>query len=213
MLNLIKVALGSKSTEDFYDRFAQQYSSNTTFSQKHIEAAKYIDSLLEHTYIAVDFGCGAGHMSLALAEVGNNHVIGVDISQSMLKVARERDEKKLVEWIHIDSNVFSFDDASIDMVLMMSVATHLKEKELIQLLRETNRILKQGGHIVVTAYPDYLKKNSRVRVYELLSILKRLTYVHNHVKTVPLAKKLSEAGFQNVFYVSRYSLLIGQKLT
>jgi len=59
---------------------------------------------------ALDIGCGSGGTSLMLAEsVGPDGAVwGVDVSQPMLKLARQRTEAKNIRFIEADASAYAF---------------------------------------------------------------------------------------------------------
>jgi SAM-dependent methyltransferase len=67
----------------------------------------------------IDIGCGCGSTSLVLADrVGHHgHVLGVDISDPMLALARTRIQGRVqVEFNNADASVFEFPNGSADLM-------------------------------------------------------------------------------------------------
>jgi SAM-dependent methyltransferase len=139
-----------------------------------------MDPLIRERDLQVlDIGCGAGNMHHHLDRYGT--VKGVEIDPRPVAVAHERG-------YDVDqgdaSQGLAYDDASFDLVTALDVIEHNEDDMAI--LREAYRILKPGGHLVVTvpalqwlwSYNDEI--NAHVRRYT----------------TGELRQKLGQVGFR-----------------
>ena len=119
---------------------------------------------------ALDFGCGVGRLARALAS-RFGHVDGVDISEEMIRRARElnRDRPRLT---FTTSAEVPFADETFDFVCSLLVLQHLPSRELaLHYVREFVRVLRQGGLAVFqvpTALPPSARRQLRRRAYALL---------------------------------------------
>src|ERR1051326_252872 len=86
----------------------------------------------------LDVGCGTGRYSVALAELGWT-VTGVDISEDMLRRARERG----VDAVRADAATLPFAAESFDAAV--SLWTHTDVEELARVLGEIARELLDVG--------------------------------------------------------------------
>ncbi len=96
----------------------------------------------------LDVGCGTGNFSLKLAKKGCQ-VTGIDLSDQMLNLAREKTKK---ENLHIDyypMNVYDlqFPDQYFDAVF--SMATFEFVKDLEKAMMEMFRVCKDQGQILI----------------------------------------------------------------
>ena len=112
------------------------------------EALHYLDDLgLEVTKgRALDFGCGAGRLTQALA-VEFNEVVGVDISYSMVDCARrynEQGERCSFE-VNTSDDLALFDDASFDLIYTNRTLQHIPPEATTRYIAEFLRILRPGG--------------------------------------------------------------------
>ncbi len=103
--------------------------------------------------VCVDLGSGRGTDVLRLAEqVGPaGRAYGIDITDSMLDKARKTARKLGVanaEFLRADLEALPLDDASVDWVTSNCVLNHASDKPRVW--REIARILKPGGHFVVS---------------------------------------------------------------
>lgn len=96
----------------------------------------------------LDVGCGTGNFSIKLAEMGCK-VIGVDVSEEMLKIAREKIREKglNIEFHQIDVYDISFNDNEFDAVFSMAAFEFIKEPK--QAYNEMFRVLKPGGQLLI----------------------------------------------------------------
>ena len=95
--------------------------------------------------LIVDVGCGTGRFSEPLAERFSARVLGVDPSEQMLDVAREKTRSDRVEFRRSTAESLPFAPATADMVFMSMVFHHLQDAGAA--VRECRRILRSGGHV------------------------------------------------------------------
>jgi SAM-dependent methyltransferase len=94
----------------------------------------------------LDFGCGAGRLSQALAEHADE-VIGLDVSAPMLATARslDRSDGRASFVLSEDPDLRAFPDGSFDLVFTERVLQHLPRPVLEGYLAEFVRVLRPGG--------------------------------------------------------------------
>ncbi|WP_042439382.1 class I SAM-dependent methyltransferase [Clostridium amazonitimonense] len=95
----------------------------------------------------LDFGCGAGRNTVALAEDGFQ-VYGVDYSEECVKITKQRCEKLKNSRVMIKQNNSTdipIEDNVLDSVIACGSLfyTNLQDRKL--LLKNINRVLKNGG--------------------------------------------------------------------
>jgi len=106
---------------------------------------------------AIDFGCGAGRSTRFLRRLGFD-VVGVDISEDMLKKARQLDPEgdyRLIE----DGNLSQFKDSSYDLALSAFTFDNIPTMEKkVKNLKGIRRLLKSEGRIVnLVSSPEIYK--------------------------------------------------------
>ena len=126
---------------------------------------------------ALDFGCGVGRLTRALAKRHEN-VSGVDVSQVMLDEARKLNaELGNVQWLLNDRPDLSlFDDASFELVYTNVVLQHLPTAEAaLAYIREFFRVTRPGG-TVIFQLPTHIALKQRLqprrRAYAILRTLR-----------------------------------------
>lgn len=100
----------------------------------------------------LDLACGTGDFSVAIAErLESGHVTGVDLSEGMLKVMEEKVAREglgsKVSAELGDGEDLHFPDASFDRVTIAFGIRNFEDKA--KGLRETLRVLKPGGRLVI----------------------------------------------------------------
>jgi ubiquinone/menaquinone biosynthesis C-methylase UbiE len=99
----------------------------------------------------LDFGCGSGSISRALADVGYA-VSGCDLSPGMIRMARKTSVESAapISWIEIDASAacLPFEDRSFDVIIASSVFEYLSDP-LIS-LRQLRRVVRDDGLLLCT---------------------------------------------------------------
>ncbi|MBC7195151.1 MAG: methyltransferase domain-containing protein, partial [Caldisericia bacterium] len=136
------------SNKEIFDDIANKYDLwfETPLGKKVFESEKRaIENLIDNgeNKLAVDLGIGTGLFTQILREKGYR-VIGIDISEEMLKIAKNRGFK--VYKGDLNDPLF-FESESIDFVFSMTSIEFLKNPE--KLFREVNRILKKDGKFLL----------------------------------------------------------------
>ncbi|MEC7584318.1 MAG: methyltransferase domain-containing protein [Planctomycetota bacterium] len=95
---------------------------------------------------ALDFGCGYGRLTQALAGYFPE-VVGVDIAESMLEGARAIDRSGgKCQFVHnTEADLSCFEDASFDFVMTTLVLQHMQPRYSMAYVREFLRVLRPGG--------------------------------------------------------------------
>jgi SAM-dependent methyltransferase len=121
----------------------------------------------------LDFGCGVGRLTQAIAR-RFSETIGVDISEAMLARASKLNAHVPNCRFHLNRqpDLSRYESNSFDFVYTNKVLQHLKQKQAIRLLiTEFVRVLKPGG-LAVFQVPAYIPPRRRIqprrRVYHLL---------------------------------------------
>ncbi|MET0348837.1 MAG: methyltransferase domain-containing protein [Rhizobacter sp.] len=127
-------------------------------------------ALLRGAGRVLDVGCGAGHLSFAVAP-GVGEVVASDLSPGMLAaVQAEAERRGLANLVthQASAEALPFDDAAFDAVCTRFSAHHWAD--LTAGLAEIRRVLKPGGRLVVIdiVSPDDPLLDSHLQTLELL---------------------------------------------
>ena len=117
----------------------------------------------------LDVATGTGQQAFAFAKRGHD-VIGVDLTESMLEIARKNNKGGLVKFETADATLLRFETNSFD-VSCISFALHdmppnIREK----VLQEMVRITKPNGIIVIVDYDLPSNKISRALIYHFITL-------------------------------------------
>ncbi|MDJ0508275.1 MAG: class I SAM-dependent methyltransferase [Crocosphaera sp.] len=98
---------------------------------------------------ALDFGCGAGRLTQALAPYFDQ-VYGVDISTSMLELANKYNsyQHKCQYYLNETDNLKLFEDNHFDFIYSNITLQHMKPMYSQKYIQEFVRILSPGGILV-----------------------------------------------------------------
>ena len=125
---------------------------------------------------ALDFGCGAGRLTRALARRFET-AVGVDISEEMVATARRlnRDMPGCRFRVEDSTELRGQEDSSFDLVYTTLVLQHLPRKLVEVYVMELLRVTAPGG-LLVFALPDRIAWPYRLgltrRLYRLLRLLR-----------------------------------------
>jgi FkbM family methyltransferase len=119
--------------------------------------------------LALDFGCGAGRLSRALAEYFKR-VIGVDVSASMIAAARElnADVSNIEFRENASPRIEGVADASVDFVFSHIVLQHIPRTLALDYVAEFFRVLAPGG-AAVFQFVDGVDDSLRGRLFGVAS--------------------------------------------
>lgn len=99
-----------------------------------------------HGRIVVDFGCGEGVLIRTLRDLGAADVIGVDIDERLLAMARGSGASRLIHGSVEQLRVIK----SCDCIVAANVAAYFSDAEDRAFYGEVSRLLSPGGTLVIT---------------------------------------------------------------
>jgi len=117
----------------------------------------------------LDVACGTGVLAMAAAErVGPaGKVVGLDVNEDMLKVARRKSER--IEWKEGRAESLGFPDASFDAVVSQFGFMFFTDR--VAALREMMRVLRPGGRLAVAVCDSLERSPGYAALAELLQRL------------------------------------------
>jgi len=159
---------------------------------------------LKEGEIVLDLGSGGGiDVFFASKKVGpNGKIIGVDMTEKMIKKSRETAKKygyKNVEFRLGEIENLPIEDNSVDVIISNCVINLSPDKKKV--FREAYRVLKSGGRIMISdlvtegELPEEVKKSFDAWAGCIAGALEKNDYL----------EKIRKAGFKNVRIVSESS--------
>lgn len=122
-----------------------------------VEAAIHINRYLSaKNYIkgkrVLDVACGEGYGAKLLKLWGAQEVVGVDISEESISVAKKQFADEGIEFVQHSAEQLPFDNDSFDVVVSFETIEHVENAD--SFLQEITRVLKFGGIAVVSCPND-----------------------------------------------------------
>lgn len=144
----LAVSTYNKIAKDYDQQYFDDISNNPLldlFIEKLPRGAKVLDA-----------GCGPGQNSAYMRKKGIN-VTGIDLSQEMLTIARNKVSG--IDFLEMDLRHLDFEEKAFDGILAAYSLIHIPMEELPETLKGLHRILKPGGILAViaqTGKPDQI---------------------------------------------------------
>ncbi len=137
---------------DQYATIAQKYKKAKLHPWRvHIEEFTLFHLLGDLTGLSVlDMACGEGHYTRKLKQRGAEHVVGVDLSESMIELAREQEVRQPlgVKYVCLDAAEFTPVEP-FDVVAAAYLLNYARTPaQLFDMARAVSRSLKPGGRFV-----------------------------------------------------------------
>ena len=116
----------------------------------------------------LEIGCGIGIDTRSLADLGFRDVVGVDLTEAAIDLARRRAEaegRRTLRFEVANGEQLPFADASFDVVYSFGVIHHTPS--ITQAIAEIRRVLRPGGRALVMIYHRHSLVDLIHRVFRL----------------------------------------------
>lgn len=132
--------------EEYIDYFRSKDLHGNVQFQREIDVL--VDYLKEGSKI-LDVGTAIGDYPKYLTEKCNKNfqVIGIDSSENMIKVAKEKAPKAVFEVM--DMRELSYPKQSFDAIICLATLIHVDDATAIKILEKFDTILKDNGLIII----------------------------------------------------------------
>ena len=154
----------------------------------------YHDFLLKHVPAncenALEIGCGTGAFARQLAE-RCQHVIGIDLSAEMIRVARSRSSRfENLEFEFADAMNWKYPQSHFDFICSIATLHHLEQRELLPKIKDA---LKPGGVFVLLDLVASSGMTERMLDVIGLGVSSGLRLIHNgRLQPTPEVRKAWE---------------------
>jgi demethylmenaquinone methyltransferase / 2-methoxy-6-polyprenyl-1,4-benzoquinol methylase len=181
--------------EKMFDDIAPKYDTLNHLLSANIDKIwrnKTIRALSEVNHASIlDIATGTGDLALSALKLHPQKITGVDISEEMLHLAREkvavRGVSNIIEFQKADSEALPFADATFDSTM---VAFGIRNFENLELgLKEINRVLKKDGRLAILEF-----STPKIPFIKMI-------YKFYLSKAVPFLGKLISKNFDAYFYL------------
>lgn len=157
-----------------------------------------IDKYLKqaNTETVLDAGCGGGDFAVALHESGYR-VFGVDLNESAIEVAQQRDVGQFAIASVYDDMLAPFGIQQVDAVVSIETIEHLYSPHRIFLDRARNALRPGGLLAITTPYWGYLK-NIGLALFNRIDKAHTVRWDGGHIKhfsRATLTLMAQEQGF------------------
>jgi ubiquinone/menaquinone biosynthesis C-methylase UbiE len=141
--------------EKYWSQYASTYDEDVEYVVGKTLRQAIVKRLLGECGLGevIEFGCGAGYFTKAIAE-NAKHIIATDLSDQMLGLARSQlKDLRNVTVQKDDCERSCFPSGSFDTVFMANLIHTIERPD--KALRESHRILRNRGLLLLTCYTDY----------------------------------------------------------
>lgn len=175
-----------------FDEWANTYDSviNEWYFNQTIN--KVLNNITKSEFKLVDVGCGTGNLLFRLSQLyPQAQLTGIDISESMIEVARKKLKKEINLHVLSADNITILEPNSCDYIVCSHSLHH--HKSVSRTLNEFKRILKNNGAIIIT---DGTLDSIFHKIYfNLVNMTQNEPYVTRH-STSKLHELFNKAGFK-----------------
>jgi ubiquinone/menaquinone biosynthesis C-methylase UbiE len=138
---------GSLRRMQVFDQLAEQYQGEHSHNPFQAALIERIAALLPAGASVLDLGCGTGVPTAKILTESDHRVVGVDISEGMLRLARE--QVPAAEFVHADFKDLAGDFGQFEAVTAFFSLLMLSKADIESTLDKVAGWLKPGGYFGV----------------------------------------------------------------
>lgn len=154
---------------------------------------------VDKTLPVLDFGCGVGRLTRAMAEYFTE-CCGVDISPMMISMAQELNRDRLRCQFHLneDTRLQRLQDNYFGFIYTSLVLQHIAPHSSHQYILELIRVLKPGG-VLIFQVPERLRASALTKFRTRLAVRSRLKSIFRKQKSCGMEMHcIKESAIRNL---------------
>jgi ubiquinone/menaquinone biosynthesis C-methylase UbiE len=132
---------------EVFDQLAELYQGEHSHNPFQAALVERINALTPAGSSVLDLGCGTGVPTAKILTESDHRVVGVDVSEGMLRLARE--QVPAAEYVHADVRDLPADFGPFDAVTAFFSLLMLSRAEIEQTFRRVKGWLKPGGYFAI----------------------------------------------------------------
>ncbi|MEU4694656.1 methyltransferase domain-containing protein [Actinoplanes sp. NPDC023714] len=132
---------------EVFDQLAEKYQGEHSSNPFQAELTSRVGGLLPAGASVLDLGCGTGVPTAAILAESDHRVVGVDISEGMLRLART--QVPTAEFVHADFAELAEDFGTFDAVTAFFSLLMLSKARIESTLTKVAGWLKPGGYLAI----------------------------------------------------------------
>jgi len=142
---------GQSSTEETYEMISKDLGYDNTISYDkriNILSKLFVSKDIKGKEI-LDLACGTGAFISAIIDKSPKKVVGVDLTNGMLDIARKRFSNNKITFIHKSFMDVDFEKKSFDLILLANASRYIPFGEEETFFTNVKRWLKKDGIFVI----------------------------------------------------------------
>src|SRR3989338_6407466 len=189
--NILKKKKQSRFQEnkEYFNKWAHTYDKYLFRWFMKRAQQKSIDLIDKMNFSALEVGCGTGEGLLMLKEKTNGTIVGIDISEEMLKRAKEKLNKRNINLKKANVESIPYNDETFDVVMSTESFHHYVNPK--RAINEMKRVLKKGGDLIITDANFYLPLFNKI----MEKIEPGIVHIYNKKE---MKKIFIQAGLKNI---------------
>ncbi len=178
-----------RQNRQVYNKIADHFSDTRSFLWRDLEP---LASFVKNGDNVLDIGCGNGRLYQLFGDLSISFT-GIDISEKLIEIAREKYENCKFEVG--DMVELPFEDEKFDVIFSLVAFHHLPNEDMqLKALKEMKRVLKPDGKIILlnwNAYSDWVNEKLKKGDYKDLG---------GHLFEVPWKTGKGEKIGERIYY-------------
>lgn len=139
--------------ENMFDEIAKRYEAAFLEDPSLHQIINRVLNLLEPNSDILDVGCGTGRpVSYRMAECGHK-VIGIDISQEMIAIAKRQVTDNEAEFEKADMTKYA-PKKQFDAIFAVFSLFNISYSQTVEMLEKYHQWLKPGGRVIIATIPS-----------------------------------------------------------